>query len=447
MTLAQGGTARPSREIHRPAWIGELALVLGWPLCIAIAWVLIELLGPAFLVPLLTANVLGWGFACFGGLARSDPIGFISLVGPPFALGIVAIAVEFGGGRAATIMLVEGSWVLAWVLAGSRIWPAWSRVVLRRYRTGSPEVELYRSWQELAPLWGAASTAEDRKAVWAGLIALERSETPRTRPAINGLFAMWDLAYVPHPEASRVERVIARMREEGDRLWQPPRVRLPGQKADPFDRPTRGTRLEYLFPGLEALIAIASPEQLRRIAAEFARLALRDAGLADPTLGTALDEAARGKPEPDVRRSIEARLATVRASRDGLPDADTDDATWTRLAREAIALSVASEALADELSPVAAADIVYEAIRSEHYLERSAEFERLIVDIVGPAAAAKAVVIQPVEMASGEPIGPASSGQEEADASVLAPQSRSRDALARLAALGFVAGFAGTIAR
>jgi hypothetical protein len=440
---------RSTWRMWLPNWVGELALILAWPMTIAVAWTAGDLLGSWIWITMWLVGLFGWGFFCLGAFARSDPLGFASIVAPSIVFAAVALAALVTGGKATT-MLASLAWVLAWTLAGTRIWPWWSRNVLRRYRPGSPEAELFNAWGPLMGLRGSASTTEDGKAVWSKLVGLQQLETKRTRPVIAGLFALWEISMRPGTGSPRRERAVARVREEWVVLWEPPRVRLPTRRAqDPIERPTSGTRLEFLFPKLEALIAVASPDQQRQIAAESARLATRDAGLASPALEMALDQAAVGRPDPQVRNEIEARLLVVRERCDELYTRhdDQDKGEWSELAREAIALSAVSEALAGELSPVEVADVVFEAIRSEYDEKRDLPYEGLVAGIVGAVAAARAVEIQPLVTSSNDTSNQSPTEPTEADISILGLQSRVGGGLLRLAVVGLGAGLLGTILR
>ena len=433
-----------------PSWVTELALILAWPLAIAVSWTLGDVFGSWVWIAFWLMGLLGWGFFCLGGFARSDPVGFASIMAPPIALAGVALSVLAVGGKAGTIILASLAWELVWTLACSRIWPWWSRNILRRYRPGSPEAELLSEWGPITRLWRSATTTEDAKALWGRLLGLQRLETERTRPVIDGVFALWELSTIPGTKRSTFERASARLREEWARLWEAPRVRLPMRRPhDPFERPTRGTRLEFLFPNLEALVAVASREQQRQIAAESARLAIRDAGLMTPSLEKALDQAAVGPPDTRVREEIVARLQAVRERRDEVSDRQDvhDDRDWRNLAREAIALSAVSASLVDDMPSLAVADVVFESIRSEFDAGRASAYEELIGGIVGPVAAAHAVEIQPVVTSSNEASARSSPNRRDADISILGLQSGTGAGLVRLAVVGLCAGLVGTILR
>lgn len=296
-----------SGHAHAPPWVDELVSILAWPAFVAVWLGVTGLIGSSWLIVLLPASILAWGILCLGVFARSDPLGFASIVVPPLGVAAAVSAIEIAGGDPAIeVVLIPSVWVLTWSVAGSRLWPAWSRTVLRRYRPDSPEVQLHRSWQELSRMLRSWSTPEQGQAIWTGILALERWQTPRTRRVIDSLFAYWELVTTAGVDAARTERVVRRSGEEWARMWAPPRLRLPKREPDPFDRPTRGTRLEYLFPMIEALLAVATPEQRRRIAVESARLAIRDTGMTDAALEAALDEAARGETHSDAPRPTSA---------------------------------------------------------------------------------------------------------------------------------------------
>lgn len=445
--MTHGDATGSPRKVRLLAWLGELALVLTWPIGLALPVLISEVVSPAAVVILLPGFVIAWGIVCLGGFARSDPIGFSSIVGPPFAVAIIAVAVVLGGGTGAyRLALVASAWIVVWTLAASRLWPRWSRTLLRRHRPDSPEVELYNAWQALQRPWQSWSSRATGQAIWAGLLALERWETPRTRPVIDSLFAYWELATAPGADVSSAGRLGLRSQEEWDRMWAAPRVRFTKRGREMSDRPTRGTRLEYLFPRIEALLAVASPEQRTRIAVESARLANRHAGTADPILEAALDEATHGRPSYEWRERVEERLGALREVRDAPSPGvgDVDEETWKRVARQVIALSAASEAVVQGLSPVAVADVVYESIRSEYDHRQSAVYERLVADVVGPALAIDATVIEPVTIALRE--ADATVAEPAGPASLLGQRPRRRGRFLLLLAVGSVAGLAGSVA-
>jgi hypothetical protein len=130
--LAESELLPKTRRIRLPRWVTELALILAWPLAIAVSWTLGDVFGSWVWIAFWLIGLLGWGFFCLGGFARSDPVGFASIMAPPIALAGVALAVLAVGGRAGTIILASLAWELVWTLACSRIWPWWSRNVLRR---------------------------------------------------------------------------------------------------------------------------------------------------------------------------------------------------------------------------------------------------------------------------------------------------------------------------
>ncbi|MEW6224837.1 MAG: hypothetical protein AB1627_09415 [Chloroflexota bacterium] len=68
--------------------------------------------------------------ALFGQIAKRDPVGFVSLAGPPIALGLVGLLV--GPDERRVLTLVAGIWIIAFVIGGKRMWAWWSVNGLRR---------------------------------------------------------------------------------------------------------------------------------------------------------------------------------------------------------------------------------------------------------------------------------------------------------------------------
>jgi len=67
---------------------------------------------------------------CFRQLARRDPVACASILAPAYVLALLAIPTE---DPASTVLeFASVGWLLIFILFGRRIWPTWSRVVLRR---------------------------------------------------------------------------------------------------------------------------------------------------------------------------------------------------------------------------------------------------------------------------------------------------------------------------
>jgi hypothetical protein len=430
----------------------DVFLLLAYPAVLA-AWVGSALaVGQTGLLVTTGGALILWPFVCLPGFAARDLIGFASLALPSAGIGLLGIVILAAHGDPSRLLLAGCAWIVMWTVGGRRIWPWWSRTVLRRQRKGSPEGDLLRAWREITPRWRQIRSGSDSIAVWNQILALEAYETDRTRPVITGIFALWDLAHAPSTTPEVFERVNGRLNEEWDRLFELPRVRMrwPSSRArNTADRPTRGTWLEYAYPAAEALVAIAPEARLREIATASARRAARAAGVATPGIEAALDQARDGMVDETVRAEIAGLEAAARRRRDELAgtaaaDRTADDGAhpW-QASRIALALNAVSEAIAPTLTRVTAANAVSEAIRSVTEASAEARYVELIRGIIGPEAAARATRVS-------NPRG-SDRGNERAEAgtipSIIGLEATSLRGLGRLALLAAASGLVGTVAQ
>ncbi len=369
---------------------------------------------------------------CLGSLARTDPVGYASIAGPVLVSGAIVVALEWARMNAAALVTLAFAWLVAWIFFGDRIWPTWSRLVLRRGAT--PEATFADAYQRLRTHW-EHDRATDRGALWEEVQALEVWRTPRTAPIINGLLASLDIG-VRESDQVRAPRVRDRLDDEWARFRRDGTTSSKG--AAITERPTRGTLLEYLIPELEALVAEVKPDRQRRIAVESARYAYRLAGATDLTIEAALDDAARGRPDVAERDRIGRELAALpRPSGDMAGPAA--EAALIAAWRRAVSLSAVLAALVEPMTPVAAADAVYEGSRSLNDAEL-AELTRLVTGLAGPEAAERAVIIEP------DPTLAPTSGRRADDGRPAGP-ARTDVSVAGLAAVGLAAGIAGSAIR
>jgi hypothetical protein len=73
------------------------------------------------------------GVICFRQLARRDPVACASILAPAWIAALLAIPVA--DPVQSVLEFVSVGWLLVFILFGGRIWPTWSRVVLRRARS------------------------------------------------------------------------------------------------------------------------------------------------------------------------------------------------------------------------------------------------------------------------------------------------------------------------
>src|SRR5215217_8717433 len=125
------------RAVRLPTWAEDVAWVLSGLIAIGVTWALVQIWGRSVLVPLEVAALVAFGVFCLGDFARTDPVGFASIAGPLIALGLITfLAIP---DRVTDVVVLAGLWVALWLFASPRLWPWWSRNVLRRYRSGSAE--------------------------------------------------------------------------------------------------------------------------------------------------------------------------------------------------------------------------------------------------------------------------------------------------------------------
>jgi hypothetical protein len=389
-------TSRNAPGPSKPHRLRPLAEELGVLLFIGLAAIAPDLIADAFGSPTVARLVglvlIAAPFACLWGFAKLDPAGFVSIAGPVEVLGAIAfVTAWYLPGYVGAILF------LAWAIAGSRIWPRWSREVLRRMRPGTPEAEVVTASRRIFALWRSPMTQEAYATITKEIQDLDRLSTPRTIAYISGLQAAWDF----RPESAaddRGKRISARLAEEYDRLWRGPQISLRGGNRALAFRPSRGTRLEFRFPHLEALVAIGTAAEQSEMAGRAAGRALHDVGIASPELDGALREVAAGHEQPEARREVDEQLQTVLDELLPMydhPDPDADE-RGLQLAREANALSSAQSALAPDLSPRDAANAIYSAIAADLTNEDESAYEALLTEIVGKDRAAKAVAVEPI---------------------------------------------------
>src|SRR2546422_10651858 len=102
--------AEASRILRRPrlpSWAGEIAVLLAWPLSIAAIWLLSDAFGSWIFSALWVGSLVGWAVFCLGGFARSDPIGFASVMAPLVGIVVAAIVMLASGGNAGVILLAS----------------------------------------------------------------------------------------------------------------------------------------------------------------------------------------------------------------------------------------------------------------------------------------------------------------------------------------------------
>ena len=362
----------------------EVLLLLAYPIVLS-AWVgSVIVVGPAAFSAAIVAALVAWPFVCLPGFASRDLVGFASLALPSLGLATVGLWVLARGGDPAPFLLGGAAWVVVWTLGGRRIWPWWSRVALHRHRIGSPEAGLLRAWRQITPRWRAIRSATDAAAVQSHLLALEEFETDRTRPVITGILALWRLAQTPTTTRAAFERANARLNDEWDRLLERPGIRIRGLASPQdhvWDRPTRATRLEYVYPAVEALLAVATESQLGTIVTASVRGAERAAG------GTVYGI----EPAPAV-------------------------------------------------NPVAAANAVFDAIQSNGSGSGETQYIELIREIVGPEAAARARPIPTSSPRSGN-----ADTASDTIPSVIGTAAASAGGLTGLILIAATAGVLGTI--
>lgn len=83
---------------------------------------------PDWLIALIGLMIIS--VICFRQLARRDPAACASILAPAYIAALLAIPSE--DPASSVLELASVGWLLIFILFGRRIWPTWSRVVLRR---------------------------------------------------------------------------------------------------------------------------------------------------------------------------------------------------------------------------------------------------------------------------------------------------------------------------
>jgi len=246
-------------------------------------------------------------FACFPGFARRDRLAIAVIAGPAVVVGAADALLAIAGRTFSVLSLAWLLWILAWCVAGGWLWPRFCRLVLRREPFA--EWDLNDRWRAYRRLLAAKSDFDE---LWDAVEAMRRGSTKRMTPLIDTWFVALDLRPLEDAD-DRYARLWDRQRElltafgsrqTADQPWPNP------------DRPTEGTQLELAFPELEALVAAATPDERRRIAATAARLALGDAGILDSRWDEVLSRAATGEIDPAAWGELEHAYDAERATRD-----------------------------------------------------------------------------------------------------------------------------------
>ena len=295
-------------------------------------------------------------------VAGGDRATVATILGPIIVAVIAAILLAVAGSPLAPLTLaLAAAWFGVWTFGGDRLWPIWARLVLRR--TPRPDQAFVDAYGKVREAFGALAIGADARALWNETIALNEWRSYRTAALIDGRLAWFDLG-AREADAARAGRMSARIAEETTAYLA---IDPAAPVVDPHpERPTRGTCLEFLFPELEALLAVATPGQQRWMAVEAARFACRREGVLDETLGRAFDDAADGRPDQAARASLDPEQSP--------PPADgAEPAAF----RRAIAWSSAWSAMAEPLDPTDAADAIYAAARCQDDADLAALADRL----------------------------------------------------------------------
>jgi hypothetical protein len=314
-----------------------------------------NLIGSAAFALLLAAGA----WACLGGSLRRDPARFATTAGPVLGASVVLVVVALAGGFAEWAAVAGYVWLLGWSLAGSTMWPAWSRHVLRR--PPDPEDEFGSRWRAYRAL--LRSDAPMEQAIDA-LVAMGTDATPRMTPLVDTWWVAQDIWRFRDADA-RSARLWDR---QGELLeeWNASICRSPDPPEAPWPnpaRPTEGSMLELGFPELEALVAIATPAEQRRLAVAAARHTLATSGLLDEQLRDALVMAADGHIDEGAVAALAAADEADGTQLEPIPeDGPGRDAELARR-RRLIARGAARMALEEDLAPTTAASTVYGAAR------------------------------------------------------------------------------------
>jgi hypothetical protein len=394
------------------------------------------------LLGLMSANGAGWvrpaiplvGLVmiptCFGELARRDRPRFVVSVVPPAIAYVIYIALLPLGERPTWLGNAATGWLIAWLFAGSWLWVRFSRAVLRR--EPNAEYEFGERWRNFRILLAKHA---DYQTLWAAITEMRRGETDRMRPLIDTWFFALD-APGTDDRGERMQRAMDRQDELLTRYnrdsWAPN-----GPWPNP-SRPTEGTLLELGYPELEAIVAVATPQEQRRIVAAASRFALREADVLDARTEAAIDRAADGEIDRTVEAELEAAIAADEPAMGfDIPDEGSPEYARDREARRrTIARQVAGYAFESELDATDVALAVYGAARTCD----SEQLERLRV--------ALAAVVAPERLAGASPVAvdhaalEASRRERARDAGPLPRAMRPATA----AAIGFASGIVSALA-
>lgn len=353
-----------------------MAALLPWAVALMNGTLTRDLARATWFVMLL-GLIAGW----FGALLVDDPVAFLSIGALPLVLGLVQLFVP---GRT-YLFDIALAWAIAWLFLSGRLWRWWSRNILRRWRPGSPEegVRLAKVafYQHLA-----AGEADEARQIASRVQALGN---PRTKPVIEGMDAQLESlsGYLPHVDP---DDVFVRVHREWSVFLQSGRWQWPWLRTQDAARATRGTRLEYEFPRLEAMVAATPPEQLPRLAVLVARWALVTTGALNAARQEMLDRLSRGESEPDwvaaVEGEIELSDGEMRASD---PDASARRAAWRRKQALYAFLSV----VGSSISAADAADAVFDAALATADAAELETLTREIAAFLGPEVAGRVIEV------------------------------------------------------
>ena len=346
------------------------------PVAIVASFAVWQVEGVAALYPIaIQVGFIAIVVFCFGRYRIDNPLSYLSIVGPAVAVAIVGL-VRFPDPFATVLASL---WLLFWISPlGRLLWPWWQRNVLRRMRPGTPEREMLEASKRVWEIASPPLTQATWEAAWTEIGNAARWMRPHT-VAIHAAMQSW-VHVLADGTQEVAERVVARWREEVDRLWA--WVQTPTERAridlERLTRPTRGTCLEYEYPRLEALLATGSDQEQRRIRAGSARIALSGTGLMTPDLEQLLADAEDRQIAAECRVVVENLLATF----DTQPG-PSDDPGRRRRARERHALVSLHSAVMPLEWPLDAADAVYEAARSSETPRAFDDLESMMVGILG----------------------------------------------------------------
>jgi hypothetical protein len=374
--------------------------------------------GDAFAVVLLALLCL-WAVVCLGGVARADPLAFVVIAGIAFVL--------FGASFIWPVLnLPAAAWLFGWCFLGDNLWRPFNRYVLLRPRPWTLAARALGVvddlWRILRSDYEPEETAIRLRRLHESLAAL-RSEGPAK--LVNGVHAALDmLGDMPGWTPERAQRQQARLAEEYRALLMP-RFSLDRIADQATDRPTAGSRLEYVYPELEALVALANEPVARRIAVGAALWALRKRQLLTDDLERLMSS--RPLDHQAARKALATASAIVEADPDG------------HVVEDRIAIQAAEYALNEDFDITDAAEAVYEAMRCDPPGDAVAEMGSAIVAEIDPARGAAAAEIS-VEPSDDEGAVPASEDWRRGVRLLAGPPGP------RGAAATLVAGFAAAVA-